>query len=65
MVHSVKTLVLHTCSYAHSSVLYVLIFRRVNIINRPTRDITGLKKSEELPGRKRISRIVNTAELHV
>ena len=32
----------------------------VNIINRPTRDITGLKKNEELPGRKRISRIINT-----
>ena len=32
----------------------------VNIINRPTRDITALKKSEELPGRKRISRIIKT-----
>ena len=30
----------------------------VNIINRPTRDITGLKKDEELPGRRRISRII-------
>jgi double-stranded uracil-DNA glycosylase len=30
----------------------------VNIINRPTRDITGLKKCEELPGRRRISRII-------
>jgi TDG/mug DNA glycosylase family protein len=32
----------------------------VNIINRPTRDITGLKKGEELPGRRRISRIIET-----
>ena len=32
----------------------------VNIINRPTRDITALKKGEELPGRKRISRIIKT-----
>ena len=32
----------------------------VNIINRPTRDITGLKKGEELPGRRRISRIIKT-----
>lgn len=32
----------------------------VNIINRPTRDITGLKKNEELPGRKRISSIIRT-----
>lgn len=32
----------------------------VNIINRPTRDITGLKKNEELPGRRRISRIITT-----
>ena len=32
----------------------------VNIINRPTRDITGLKKGEEAPGRKRISRIIKT-----
>ncbi len=30
----------------------------VNIINRPTRDITALKKGEELPGRRRISRII-------
>ena len=30
----------------------------VNIINRPTRDVTELYKSEELPGRKRISRII-------
>jgi TDG/mug DNA glycosylase family protein len=32
----------------------------VNIINRPTRDITGLKTGEELPGRRRISRIIKT-----
>ncbi|KHE93038.1 MAG: G/U-mismatch-specific DNA glycolase [Candidatus Scalindua brodae] len=32
----------------------------VNIINRPTRDITGIKKHEELPGRKKISRIIKT-----
>ena len=32
----------------------------VNIINRPTRDITELKKGEELPGRRRISRIIKT-----
>jgi TDG/mug DNA glycosylase family protein len=32
----------------------------VNIINRPTRDITGLKPGEELPGRRRISRIIKT-----
>ena len=32
----------------------------VNIINRPTRDITGLKKGEELAGRKRIFRIIKT-----
>jgi len=30
----------------------------VNIINRPTRDITALRKGEELPGRRRISRII-------
>ncbi|MBZ0193086.1 MAG: hypothetical protein K8F34_15550 [Candidatus Kuenenia stuttgartiensis] len=30
----------------------------VNIIDRPTRDITGIKKHEELPGRKKISRII-------
>jgi double-stranded uracil-DNA glycosylase len=32
----------------------------VNIINRPTRDITELKKGEELPGRRIISRIIKT-----
>jgi TDG/mug DNA glycosylase family protein len=32
----------------------------VNIIIRPTRDITKLKKDEELPGRRRISRIIRT-----
>jgi double-stranded uracil-DNA glycosylase len=30
----------------------------VNIIDRPTRDITELLKGEELPGRRRISRII-------
>jgi len=30
----------------------------VNIINRPTQDITKLNKDEELPGRKKISRIL-------
>jgi TDG/mug DNA glycosylase family protein len=30
----------------------------VNIIDRPTRDITGIKKGEELPGRRKISRII-------
>ncbi|HMJ08387.1 MAG TPA: uracil-DNA glycosylase family protein [Pyrinomonadaceae bacterium] len=34
----------------------------VNIINRPTRDVTKLVKGEELPGRKKISRIIK-AEL--
>ena len=32
----------------------------VNIIDRPTRDITTFKKGEELPGRTRISRIIKT-----
>jgi len=32
----------------------------VNIIDRPTRDISALKKGEELPGRRRISRIIRT-----
>ena len=32
----------------------------VNIINRPTRDITGIEKQEELPGRKKILRIIKT-----
>jgi TDG/mug DNA glycosylase family protein len=30
----------------------------VNIIDRPTRDVSELKKGEELPGRKKISRII-------
>jgi double-stranded uracil-DNA glycosylase len=30
----------------------------VNIINRPTQDVTKLNKGEELPGRKKISRII-------
>ena len=30
----------------------------VNIIDRPTRDITEIKKGEELPGRKKIFRII-------
>jgi double-stranded uracil-DNA glycosylase len=32
----------------------------VNLIHRPTRDITLLRKGEELPGRKRISRVIKT-----
>jgi double-stranded uracil-DNA glycosylase len=32
----------------------------VNIIKRPTRDITGLRKGEELPGRRKITRIIKT-----
>lgn len=32
----------------------------VNIIDRPTRDITTLKKLEEIPGRKRIDRIIKS-----
>lgn len=32
----------------------------VNIIERPTRDITQLVKGEELPGRENISRIIKT-----
>jgi len=31
----------------------------VNIIRRPTRDVTKLNKSEELPGRKKITRIID------
>lgn len=30
----------------------------VNIIDRPTVDVTGIAKFEELPGRKRLSRII-------
>ena len=40
------------------NIIYGLGF--VNIINRPTRNITALKKGEELPGRRRISRIIKT-----
>lgn len=40
------------------NVIYGMDF--VNIINRPTRDVTELKKGEELPGRRRISRIIKT-----
>ncbi len=32
----------------------------VNIINRPTRDVTHLEKGEELQGRKKITRIIKT-----
>ena len=32
----------------------------MNIIDRPTRDITGIEKHEELPGRKKILRIIQT-----
>ena len=31
-----------------------------NIINRPTRDVTKLVKGEELPGRKKVSRIIRS-----
>ena len=30
----------------------------VNIINRPTQDVTKLAKGEELPGRRKVSRII-------
>jgi TDG/mug DNA glycosylase family protein len=40
------------------NVIYGLGF--VNIIKRPTRDITGLRKGEELPGRREITRIIKT-----
>jgi len=30
----------------------------VNIIDRPTQDVTKLRKDEELPGRKKIDRII-------
>lgn len=32
----------------------------VNIIDRPTRDVSKLTRGEELPGRKKISRIIRT-----
>jgi TDG/mug DNA glycosylase family protein len=32
----------------------------INIINRPTRDVTDLKKGEELAGRRRVTRIIKT-----
>lgn len=32
----------------------------VNIIDRPTRDVSELETGEELPGRKKISRIIRT-----
>ena len=32
----------------------------VNIINRPTQDVTKLLKGEELPGRKKVSRIIES-----
>lgn len=34
----------------------------VNIINRPTQDVTKLNKDEELPGRKRITRILKAVK---
>jgi double-stranded uracil-DNA glycosylase len=40
------------------NIIYGLGF--VNIIKRPTRDITGLRKGEELPGRRKITRIIKT-----
>jgi TDG/mug DNA glycosylase family protein len=41
---------------ARFNAVYKLGF--VNIIDRPTRDITELKKGEELPGRQKITRII-------
>jgi TDG/mug DNA glycosylase family protein len=35
-------------------------FGFVNIIDRPTRDVTQLVRGEELPGRKKISRIIKS-----
>lgn len=32
----------------------------VNIINRPTQDVTKLVKGEELPGRKKVLRIIKS-----
>lgn len=32
----------------------------VNLINRPTQDVTKLVKGEELPGRKKVSRIIKS-----
>lgn len=32
----------------------------VNIIDRPTREVSELEKGEELPGRKKISRIIRS-----
>lgn len=37
----------------------------VNIIDRATPDVTKLKKGEELPGRKKITRIINTEKPNV
>lgn len=37
-------------------------FGFINIIDRPTRDITGLLKNEELPGRKRITQVIKSEQ---
>ena len=37
----------------------------INIIDRPTRDITLLKKGEELAGRKKIERVIKTQKPNV
>jgi len=37
----------------------------VNIINRPTKDVTKLAKGEELPGRKKVSRIIKSQSPNV
>lgn len=37
----------------------------VNIINRPTQDVTELLKGEELPGRKKVSRIIRSESPNV
>lgn len=37
----------------------------INIIDRPTRDVTFLKKGEELTGRKKIERVIKTQNPNV
>ena len=37
----------------------------VNIIDRPTKDVTKLVKGEELPGRKKVSRIIKSQSPNV
>lgn len=47
----------HGCTKKNSTQCTGLGF--VNIIDRPTRDITGIEKHEHLPGRKKIFHIIN------